>query len=163
MKNLLENKKLKAILAILGGCIIVLLVFGLGIVVGYKKAMFASIWSRNYFHNFYALPPAGIMGMMGMHDIDETIQMPFSLHGAAGEVIDVATGTLSVQNPFGNEQSIVVLPETMIRTFDGGTSLDDIGMGEWVTVIGAPNPSGQIEARFIRVFPTSSVEGTDGQ
>ncbi len=157
MKNFLQNKKIRAILIILGACIILLLVFGLGIAVGYRKAIFASNWSKNYFHNFYGAPR---IGMMGMHDIDDAVQAPFSLHGAAGQVIDVATATLSVQSSFGNEQSIVVMPGTVIRTFDGGTSLDDVDTGEWVTVIGAPNQAGQIEARLIRVFPSSSLTGT---
>ncbi len=156
MKNLLQNPKIKTMLVVLGAVIVLLLVFGLGLAVGYRKAMFASRWGANYFRNFFG---AAHPGLLGMYDVDNLVQAPFAAHGAAGEVVDVASATLSVESPFGNEQSIVVLPGTVIRAFDGGASLDDIGAGEWVTVIGAPNGAGQIEARFIRVFPSSSPAG----
>lgn len=151
MKDFLQSSKIKATLWIVGGAIILLLVFGLGIAVGYRKAVFASRWGESYYHNFYGGVPSGPMG-----GPESMMRPPVNMHGVAGEVLDVSTSTISVQDPVGNEQSVVVSTSTSIRTPDGANSLADITVGEWITVIGSPNAEGQIDARFIRVFEASS-------
>lgn len=146
MKNLLQSQTVKRTLWIVGGALVLLVVFGLGAAVGYHRALFTSRFGENYYHNFYGAPAAG--GPMG--------PMSFSTHGVAGVVIDVATSSLAVKDTSGNEQSVAIVPDTVIRQGNDTITLADVMIGGMVTVIGGPNETGQIEARFIRVFPASS-------
>lgn len=143
---------MKVILWILGGIAVFFLVFGLGIAVGYSKAMFAVRWDANYPHNFYAAQGAGPFNVLE--------PAPWNTHGVAGVIIDVASGTISVRDVENNERSVVILPETVIRAMEGTISADGIDLGDQITAIGEPNPQGQLIARFIRVIaePTSSPD-----
>ncbi len=142
MKDALQYPKVRAILIILGAVIIFLIVFGLGMAVGYHSAIFASRFGENYYRNFYGGPMGG---------------MSFSMHGVAGEVIDLTSSTISVKDPAGDEESVAVTSGTVIRDGDETIMIGELVPGNTITVIGAPNASGQIEARFIRVFPTPSA------
>jgi hypothetical protein len=151
MKDLLQSQKIRAILWILGGVIALLFVFGLGAAVGYRRAVFASRWGENYYHNFYGASPRGLSGNMG-----GMMRPPFNMHGVAGEVLDVSSSTMSVKDPLGNEESVVVSDDTVIQGAGGAMPFGSVKVGEWVTVIGSPNELGQVQARFIRVFTSSS-------
>ena len=153
MSNFLESKKIRAVLWILGGLILLFTAFGMGITVGYDRAGFASGFDRNYYRMFFGGPPgyaftapAGSM----------PASMPMAIHGVVGTVIDIGTSTISVENQNSAERSVVVPSGTDIRTSGGGIAIGDIAIGDTIAVIGAPNDQGQIVARFIRVFPASS-------
>ncbi len=151
MKDLLKSPKVRSVLWTLGVVVAVLVVFGAGAAVGYRRALFASRFGQNYYRNFYGGSPGGMMGLMGPIG-----KMSFSMHGVAGEVINVSSSSISVMDPSGNEQSVAIIPETLIREDDGTITVGELQAGDMVTVIGGPNGEGQIEARFIRVFPSSS-------
>ncbi len=82
--------------------------------------------------------------------------MPFNQHGVAGEVIDVSSSTISVKDTDGDEHSVAVLSDTAIREGGAAIMIGGVVPGDMITVIGAPNSQGQVEARFIRVFAASS-------
>ena len=148
MQDFLKSKKIRAALWIVGGIAVFLAIFGLGIAVGSHRALFASRFGENYYHNF--LRPQGFPGGgMGMGD--------FNTHGVAGEVIDIASSSISVKDSRGNEESIDILPETIISRDDNAISPAAIMVGNGVIVVGHPNDEGRIEARFIRVFASSSA------
>jgi uncharacterized membrane protein len=142
MSNFLESKKIRAILWILGGLIVLFVVFGLGIFVGYGRAGFAAGFDRNYYRNFYGTgaPSAG----------------PIGVHGIVGTVIDLGTSTISVTDQESNEQSVAVSSGTVIREQNNDITISGIEVGDQIAVIGEPNNQGQVSARFIRVFPASS-------
>lgn len=146
MKDIITSPKIKATLGVIGALILLLLMFGAGNAIGYRRALFASRWGENYYRNF----PGGFMGPMGMG------VGPFNMHGVAGEVIDVSSSTISVKDLSGTEQSVALLPDTDVRGPEVRFGSGGITVGSWVTVIGAPNGQGQIQARFIRVFASSS-------
>ena len=79
---------------------------------------------------------------------------PQNIHGAAGTVIDVSESGLAVRDNDNDEQSIIMASDTVIKKMDTTIPLDNVAVGDHVVVIGAPNSSGQVEARFIRVFPS---------
>jgi hypothetical protein len=79
------------------------------------------------------------------------------MHGVAGEVIDIGTSTLFVKDPAGDEQVVFIASSTPIREMDQEILPDAIVVGDGVTVIGEPNSNGQVEARFIRVFETTTT------
>jgi len=127
-------------LIILGSVALIFVIFALGIYVGYERAMFASGRSDNYYRNFMGASP------MGFGDS----------HGVVGTVIDVSTSSLTVRDPDNDEESVVVATDTIIRMFDRTLDIKGLVPGEGVAVIGSPNEDGQIEARFVRIFPSTS-------
>jgi Domain of unknown function (DUF5666) len=141
MSNFLHSSKTKTVLIILGSIVLLLVVFGFGIAVGYYHAIFASRFGQNYYHNFYG----GTPGLAPMNE-----------HGIVGTVIDVSSSSISVSDQGNNEQSVAILGNTVIRDVNNTITVSGIIPGDQVTVIGEPNTEGQIQARFIRVFDASS-------
>ncbi len=143
MKNFLESKKVRVIIFTLGGVAAALLIFGGGVAVGYQKAIFFSNGGMNYQRNFFGAadgmggPPRGP-----------------NPHGVMGDVIDVTSSSFSVKDMDNDEHSIAVNSGTVIRDLGQTVTVDQITPGSHVVVIGAPNPDGQVEARFVRVFPS---------
>jgi hypothetical protein len=143
MKDILKSRWVRWAGGILSVIVIFFLGFGLGVSVGYQKAIFASEWGRNYEVNFSGPYPRGMIPQTGGG----------SMHGAVGTVIGVASSTFSVNDGDNDEQSIVVAPDTIIKKMDEVIPLGALMVGDRVVVIGAPNTEGQVEAHFIRVFP----------
>jgi len=141
MKDLLQSSNVKAALWILGAVIVLLLIFSAGITVGRRQAFFGSRFGENYYRDFYGEAPMG----MGMG------RMP-NMHGTVGKVIDVTSSTISVADADGDEHSVAVAPETVIRKNAATIAIGEVKVGDMITVIGGPNESGQIQATFIRVF-----------
>ena len=144
--DFLKPPKTKRLLWILCAVLAVLVGFGLGIIVGYRRAVFAANWNRNYYPNFYGAPSSGVM--MGMGPAQAP---PFNPHGVVGEVIDIGSSSLSIKDSDDNEQSVFVASATPIREMNNTISLSAVEVGDQVTIIGEPNDNGQVEARFIRV------------
>jgi hypothetical protein len=147
MNEILTLKWVRWTLGILAFLFVFLFGFGLGVTVGYQRAAFSSNWGKNYAHNFSVAIPTGAMMPRG--------PMPFNMHGTAGMVIDIANAELTVQDDDNNEQSVVVASDTIIRKIDQTIPFSAIAVGDHLVVIGTPNPEGQVEARFIRIFPMS--------
>jgi hypothetical protein len=149
MKNVFSSRKIRAVIIILGTGAVLCLVFGAGIAVGYRKAIFSSLYGENYYRDFSGMPEGAL-------DPATRTAHLMNMHGTVGVVIDVATGTITVRNPDDDEEFVAVLPDTMIRILNQSILLGDVGIGDHVTVIGQPNDIGEIQARFIRVFRVSS-------
>ncbi|MDE2018984.1 MAG: hypothetical protein KGJ13_01405 [Patescibacteria group bacterium] len=150
MKNFLESKNVRAVIFILGGIAAALLVFSAGVAVGERKAIFSAAWGKNYGRFFFtAGPPPGAIGVMVQRG-------PWNTHGVAGQVIDVSSSSFMVKDPDNDERSIAITSGTVIRDANQVIPLDNIDPGYQVVVIGQPNASGQVEARFVRVFEVSS-------
>jgi hypothetical protein len=153
MKNFLDSKGIHAVLWILGVLVILMLVFGAGVAVGYRSGLFSSRFGENYYHNFFGDESGG---MMGGGIIGGPAPMPINQHGTIGTVISVESSTIASKDPSGNEQSVVIDGNTVIRSMDKTISVAAIQDGDHIAVIGEPNDTGQILARFIRVFDASS-------
>jgi len=153
MKDIVPSKGIHAVLWILGVLVILLLVFGAGIAVGYRSGLFASRFGEDYYHNFLG-EGSGFSGMMGGGMIGGPV--PINQHGTIGTVISVGSSTIATKDQSGNEQSIVIDEGTVIREMNRTISIADIQDGNQVAVIGEPNDTGQIHARFIRIFDASS-------
>jgi ribosomal protein L21E len=153
MNHFLDSKKTRIALWIIGGAVIVLLAFGGGMAVGYQRGIFASRFGENYYNNFRGgdAPIGGMPMMPGGAP-------PMNQHGTAGKVIDVnaSSSRITVTDVDGDEESIVVDANTAIKKMDQTISFGEITVGDQVVVIGEPNGSGQILARFIRIFSGSS-------
>lgn len=141
MKNFLQSPKTRAILVIIAGVIVLLVIFAFGASVGYHRGLFASRFGRYYAANFYG-GPAG--------------KVSFTANGVAGDVIAVSSATIAVEDRDGDEQFVTISPDTLIREANNTVLMQDMNVGDTITVIGEPNGEGQIQARFIRLFPGSS-------
>jgi hypothetical protein len=129
--------KPRIILWILGELILLLAVFGLGMKVGSRRAFFASRYGENYSNNFFFMKR-------------------FNTHGVVGEVIDRSSSTIAVKDFHGVEAAVDIFPDTIVSENENTVSAAVIMVGNSVIVIGHPNAAGRIEARFIRVFASSS-------
>lgn len=151
MNTILDSKKTRAILWIIGGFAVVLVVFGAGMVVGYRQGVFASHFGKDYLANFRG-------GVSMMADVLPGGPPPLNQYGMAGTVlgVDPSSSVISVEGPSGDEGWVVVNGGTMIREENRTISLRNVVPGNTIVVIGDPNGQGQVLARFIRIFTGSS-------
>lgn len=148
MPHFLQSKGIKITLSVIAGLIVLFVVFGFGLLVGYRSAIFNTRFGMEYYHNFYAGAP-GPLGLPGQ-------PVTMSGYGIAGKVLEVGTSTIAVQDPSNNEQAILVDSDTVIRENNGTITINDVIPGESVVAIGDPDASGAMHARFIRVFTATS-------
>jgi hypothetical protein len=147
MSHILESKKVRMVLYILGGLIILFVVFGFGIAVGYQRAGFAMGFDRNYYRNFYGVSPGVASGTMAP-------PVPVAGHGVVGTIIDLSSSTISLTDQSNNEHSIAISSGTVIRDGDSDSAISGMAVGDQIAVIGEPDSNGQIDARFIRIIYT---------
>ncbi len=152
MSNFWSSKKTRVILWIIGAIVVVLLIFGGGMAVGYQRGIFSSRFGENYYQNFRGgdASAGGAMMLGG--------PPPMNQHGTVGTVIDIdaSNSRITATDPDGDEELIALDADTVIRRMDETISIVDINPGDQVVVIGEPNADGQIQARFIRIFSGSS-------
>jgi hypothetical protein len=153
----MEEKKhdiLKWIIVGVLSIVVLVLVFGLGVFVGEKKAKFSYLWAENY-HRMFAGPRAGFLGNLRMPPFppfDEFIEG----HGTFGEIIKIEGNNLVVKGRGSVEKVIVVTEKTVIKSGREDIKFSDLKIGDMIVIIGTPNEKGQIEAKLIRVFPPKS-------
>ena len=135
----------KWVIAAIVEIIIVLLVYNLGVRVGYSKAMFSFNWRANYHRVFggprggWLQPPPPGPGFM-------------DAHGTVGKVVKIDGDTIVMQGQDNVEKTVVTSTSTLIRMNEKTLNVSDLKPDERIVVLGNPNPQGQIEAKFIRVF-----------
>ena len=146
-----QHDILKWIIVGLLAIVVIVLVFGLGVFVGEKKAKFSYLWAENY-HRMFAGPKAGFLGSLRMPPFppfDEFIEG----HGTFGEIIKIEGNNLVVKGRGNVEKVIVVTEKTVIKSGREDIKFSDLKIGDMIVIIGSPNEKGQIEAKLIRVFP----------
>ncbi len=148
-KEAFQSNRTKKLLWLLGVLVLLLLSFGAGMVLGYNRAIFADRWGENYVRNFYGGRGGALVLINGRANMMDS-------HGVVGAIIDISSSTLAVKDRANNEGSVLVSDDTIIKRGQATINLADLTVGDNVAVIGNPNGQGQIEARFIRVFPASS-------
>ncbi|MFA5062177.1 MAG: hypothetical protein WC526_03450 [Patescibacteria group bacterium] len=136
---------IKGIVIGLGALIIVLVIFWAGIMVGSREARFSYQWGANY-HHLFGPPPGPLLG--GGADF-------MNPNSAAGTIIKVSTSTLLIKGDDNTEKSVVISNGTLIRSLQNTLSPSDLKVDDQVVILGEPSSTGQIEAKFIRVFPQS--------
>ena len=156
-KKIFQGTPIKIISGAILSLIILLLVFRLGMMVGYRKAGFSYGWSENYERNF-----GGRMGGFGrpggpgdfLRAFDDRQFM--GADGIVGRIIKINDHSIVVRGQ-ANEETIVLLNDkTVIRRFRDNIKPADLKVDDTIVVIGEPNKVGQIEARLIRLMPAGS-------
>lgn len=135
---------MKIAIGALGSAVIITGVFKLGVTVGYLKASFSYNWGNNYHTNFGSPPSV----LRGLRDPDF-----MSAHGLSGEVIKLDGTVFIIRTQNDREELIVTNAETHIKSGTTNISLNDIGIGSRIVVIGEPTSDGRLNARFIRLLP----------
>lgn len=154
IKKILDLKHVKIAIYSFGILAIVFFIFQAGMIVGFRKASFGRDWGDNYTKNFGS-PHRGFK-MMG-EDFGDFGNLP-NAHGAIGKIIKVELPIIIVLDEKDNTEKIVLINEkTQIRKARDTVTKDEFKIDERIVVIGTPNYSGQIEARFIRFMPLSIV------
>ncbi|HEU5114215.1 MAG TPA: hypothetical protein VFT82_00435 [Candidatus Paceibacterota bacterium] len=123
-----------------------LLIFQAGIFVGYHKALFSYRGGERFV--------SMMQGPRMMQGYDDDFSPS---HGAFGRIVSVALPSFVVASPNNTEQTVYVGNGTVIRMFRNTASTSDIQPERYAAVLGEPDPSGFIEARFIRIMPSQAV------
>ena len=144
LKSFFSSQPFKWTLIVLLQIIVVLGVFRLGVVVGFHKATFSLRWGENY-HHLFGGPRRGWGAEFRRDDY-------ISGSGIVGTVLKVATSTLTIRGKDNVERSVAVDANTVIRRQRDNATAADIVVDEPILVIGSPSSTGQIEAKFIRLF-----------
>ncbi len=147
IKNVFESKSFRVVIYILGGLIVLAVVFQAGMFAGFRRASFGHDWGNNYAMNF-GLPNRGPQMMGG-----DFGNLP-NAHGAIGKIIKIELPTIIVLDEKDNTEKVVLINEkTEIRVARDVVTADGLKLDDHIVVIGSPNSSGQIEARLIRLLP----------
>lgn len=157
-KNFLQSKLSTKILCGVGVFVVALLIFQAGIFVGYRKASF-SYGSGDNFHRMFGAPERrGMMdreGMFGFSRGEFT-----SAYGTTGTIVKINLPTIIVAGTDKVEKVVVVNEKTIVRHLREDFKGVDLKVGDSIVVIGSPNASAQIEAKFIRVLPVVTLTAT---
>lgn len=146
MHNIHKSKWFIIAVASLAELILLLLVFRLGMVLGTHRAEFEGKWAENY-GRFFGEPQKGFFAEFSGND-----QMnPF---GNAGVVLSINGNVMVVRSSSNTEKTIMVTTSTVVRAGMSTIPVSNITVGDPIVVIGDPNGSGEIVARFIRTFPS---------
>lgn len=132
--------------------VVAVLIFGAGIFVGEMKARFSYRWAENYHKNFGG-PRGGFMGRLpgNLPPSGDFIKG----HGTFGEIIRINGADFVIKGQGDAEKVIVVATSTAIQKGRDTIKKDDLKVGDRVVVIGSPNEEGRIEAKLIRIMPSS--------
>lgn len=142
----LSLKSWKTAVYLVGGLLFLVLVFQLGVVVGYKKASFSYRLGEEYHRSFNG-PKSGMMPR------DLGPKPFFEAHGATGKIINLDLPIFVVQSPDGSEKLVKITSSTIIRQFRDNLEVSDLKLDDLVVVMGVPSEEGQVEAKLIRIMP----------
>jgi hypothetical protein len=155
LKSFLESKLFRGILAGIGFFAILLLVFKAGEIIGFRKADFSYRWGENYERNF------GGPGARFPFDMHE--QGFLGGHGTLGSIMSANSSTLTIQEQGGMEKIVGLTKDTVVRKLRDTITVGDLKASDRVVIIGAPNETGLIEAKLIRVIPPSPAQSAGPQ
>jgi hypothetical protein len=141
IKKVFESKTSFRVLCIIGIILVALLIFYVGMTVGFHKASFGQAWEENYEHNF---------GMRSNNPLFDNFP---NASGAIGKIIKISLPTIIVQDKDNTEKVVLINDDTKIQKIREPVTGSDLKIDDFIIVIGTPNTQGQIEAKFIRVMP----------
>ena len=141
IKKVFESKVSFRILLVIGVTIIALLIFSLGVVVGFHKASYGHAWEENYERNF---------GFRSNSPVSDNFP---NASGAIGKIIKITLPTIIVEDRNNTEKVILINDDTQIQEMREMITINNLKLNDFVVVIGSPDAQGQIEAKLIRIMP----------
>jgi len=73
-------------------------------------------------------------------------------HGIAGAIISVADNQIVIKDRDGQENTISVSDQTLIKRGQSTISVNDLKNDEQIVVMGRPGDNGMVNADLVRVF-----------
>ncbi len=130
-------------------CAVVFFIFGMGMLVGFKKAKFSYQWGDNYHRNF-AGPKGGFI-----KEIQENVRGNdfIEAHGVFGQIIKIDGRTLIIKGQGGAEMLVSVQDNAPIMRFKETVNFFDLKVDDRIVTIGDPDNRGGINAKLIRIMP----------
>ena len=141
----LESRAFRSVLYGVLTLIVLLLVFRTGMIIGYQKALSSFQLGQNYDQIFLGPDNGPRFGLDGDGFPND--------HGSSGQIIQISGDTVVLKGRDQVERSVVTDDDTLIKRFQDTVSLSALKVGDDIIVIGSPNDSGQLEAKFIRYLP----------
>jgi len=151
---------LKWIIIGLAGFVIVILIFGAGMIVGGLKARFSYNWAESYHKNFGG-PKGGFF-----NDWQKLPPFPGDFiegHGTFGKIIQLNDSDFVMKGGNDVEKVIVITKDTTITKGRNTIKKEELKVGDQVVIIGSPNEQGQIEAKLVRVFNQKDIRDLQGR
>ncbi len=152
LRKLFESHTTKIVLSTIAVMLIALIIFSIGMFVGFRKANFSYRLGENYSRNFGG-PRMGMMDAFGGRDFTPGF-------GAVGMVLKIEGKTIYVKDKDTLEKIIITDDKTSIVRGREKILITDIAVDDAIVTIGTPNESGQIVAKLIRVMP--AIQSDDG-
>jgi len=145
INRVFQSKTFYVILIAVIALAVALLIFKIGMFVGFKKTGFSYNWSENYHRNF-AGPAGGFFRDFGGRDFIDS-------HGVFGQIIKIDVPILVIRGRDDIEKIVLAQDKTVIKNFRNTIKLSDLKVDDYIVVIGSPNQAGQVEAKLIRLVP----------
>jgi hypothetical protein len=159
MQEILQSRKFKIAISLIGFFLIILIIFAVGVNVGLHKAKFSCKFGENYERNFMGNHSqrngwmnAGPIGMMKEKFNDLEGRGFRNAHGIAGTIISITDNNLVIKDKDNKENTIAVSEKTIIKLGRDDVKISDLKNEQQVVVMGNPGDSGVINADLIRVF-----------
>lgn len=159
LKKKVEKINQSKTLALFGALALVLVVFQMGVLVGTRKAMFHRAWGEHYMDNF-GPKNREFKTPFGRGEYSEDSFT--SGHGAMGKILRLEIPNIILEDRDNTEKIIVIKDDTKILKQKEEIKKEDLKIDDFLMIIGTPNDSGQIEAKFIRLMPYPSDFGMGG-
>lgn len=156
ISQFIRSKTFIVVVLVIFGLAMLAATFSIGALVGFHKARFTSGWNDNYERNFGG--PRGSMMMRGYRDFSGRDLL--EAHGTAGQIIKIDSSSIVIRDRNNTEKVVNANADTVIREMMVDVNFSDLKVNDAVTVIGEPNTSGQIDAKFIRVMPMNFATPT---
>lgn len=149
LKNFWQGKTLKIVVGCLGAFIILLLVFQVGVFVGFSKARWSFKWGDNYHKNFGG-PRNGFLRDFEGKDF-------VGGHGTPGTIAKIDGNNIIIKDPRGMEKIVTITDKTAIKKGMTDLKFSDLKIDDRLVIIGAPRDDGSIEAQLIRIFDPNDL------
>ncbi len=144
-KAFFGSKAFGQVIAIVGILAAILVIFQVGVWVGFRKAAFSFRGGDNFYRQF---------GGRGGHFAPGLPHGDFpDANGSVGRILKIDLPTFMMMGPDNLEKTVYVRGDTIIRRFRDTLRPEDLRVDEEAVVIGEPNDRGQIEAKLIRLTP----------
>jgi len=128
-KHLQSHGILKIMLGV-GIALMCVLSFSLGVQVGFNKASFNS-------HRSMGFIPTDVSNS----------------HGVSGRIVSSILPVLVVADKDNTEKVVRISDDTVVRKLRETVSASSLAVGDFITVLGAPNEKTEVEAKLIRILP----------
>jgi len=159
MQEILQSKKFKIAVSIIGAFLIILIIFAAGISVGLHKAKFSCKFGENYERNFMgnhssrnSWANSGPMVMMREKFNDLEGRGFRNAHGIAGTIISITDNNIIIKDKDNKENTVAITDKTIIKLGVDDVKISDLKNDQQVVVMGNPGDNGVINADLIRVF-----------